>query len=78
MEILRRGVFVTALGVGIGLASAVALTGYLSTMLFGLSPVDFGTYAGVTLGLVAIATLASYVPARRATNVDPVIALHCE
>ena len=78
MEVLRRGVLVTVLGVGIGLAVAAALTGYLSTMLFGLSPLDMGTYAAVAFGLVALATLASYVPARRATMVDPVIALRCE
>lgn len=78
IEVLRRGVLVTVLGVGIGLAVAAALTGSLSTMLFGLSPLDMGTYAAVAFGLVALATLASYIPARRATMVDPVIALRCE
>jgi putative ABC transport system permease protein len=77
-EVLRRGVLLTAVGVVLGLAIAAGLARYLSTMLYGLTPLDIGTYTGVAFGLSAVAALASYVPARRATNVDPVIALRCE
>jgi len=77
-EVLRRGVLLTAFGLVLGLAIAAGLARYLSTMLYGLTPLDIGTYTAVALGLIAVAALASYVPARRATNVDPVIALRCE
>ena len=77
-DVLRRGVLLTALGVVLGLTIAAGLARFLSTMLYGLTPLDIGTYTAVAVGLIAVAGLASYVPARRATNVDPVIALRCE
>jgi len=76
--VLREGLTVAALGVGLGLAGAAALTRYLSTMLFGLTPLDPTTYGGVAAVFMAVAGLACYIPARRATRVDPVRALRCE
>jgi predicted permease len=73
--ILRQGAAVAAVGVILGLAGALALTQLMEAVLFGVSPVDPLTYAAVALGLVLIALLASYLPARRAASVDPVDAL---
>ena len=55
-----------------------ALSRYLDKMLFGLKPLDPATFIAVSLLFGVIATLASYVPARRATKVDPLVALRCE
>jgi ABC-type lipoprotein release transport system permease subunit len=69
---------VIAVGVTLGLASAAALTRYLSGMLFGVTPLDGGTYVIVTALFAGTALLASYIPARRATKVDPVVVLRTE
>lgn len=76
--VLREGLTITALGIVLGLIGAAALTRYLPTMLFALTPLDTLTYVGVAGGFMAVASLACYFPARRATKVDPVIALRCE
>ena len=76
--VLKQGLLLTGAGVIIGLAGAAAVTRYLEGMLFGLTPLDPGTFTLVSLLLTLVATLASYVPARRATKVDPVVALRCE
>jgi ABC-type antimicrobial peptide transport system permease subunit len=68
---VRRGVMLAGIGVVVGLASAVALTRLMSSLLFGISPLDPATYLGVSLALIAAASLASYVPAHRAAAVDP-------
>ncbi len=67
-----------ALGLLLGLGSGLALTRYLGSMLFGVSPRDPATYLAASLFLSGIALLASYVPARRATRVDPIVALRAE
>jgi putative ABC transport system permease protein len=76
--VLRHALTLAALGMGIGLAGALALSRAISGMLFGLSPSDPATLGGVAALLAAVALLASYIPARRATRVDPVEALRAE
>jgi len=61
-----------------GIAGALALTRFLQSLLFGVEPTDFVIFAGLTLLLTFAAFLASYIPARRATRVDPLEALRYE
>jgi putative ABC transport system permease protein len=68
----------TAIGLGLGRAGAAGATRLLQTMLFGVTPLDPATFAAVSLMFGLVATLASYVPARRATRVDPMVALRNE
>jgi putative ABC transport system permease protein len=76
--IVGQGARLGALGIVIGLAGALAVTRFLQTLLFGVSPFDPASFLGVTIVLAAVALLASYVPARRAARVDPVQALRQE
>jgi putative ABC transport system permease protein len=76
--ILRRGVMLTAAGITLGLAGAAATSSYLQSMLFGVQPTDAATFAAVAAGFAAVAIAACYLPARRATAVDPVVALRHE
>jgi predicted permease len=76
--VLRDGVRLTLRGVGIGVVAALALTRLMSSMLFGVSPYDPVTFAAVAALLCSIALLACYIPARRAMNVDPMVALRHE
>jgi putative ABC transport system permease protein len=64
--------------VAFGLAAAAVLTRLMSSLLFNISPVDPVTYAAVSIGLVGAAAAASYLPARRASALDPVEALRAE
>jgi putative ABC transport system permease protein len=73
---LRDGLRLTALGVGVGLPAAFALTRLMRSMLFGTSPADPATFAAVAVLLMLVAGAASYLPAWRATRVDPLVALH--
>ena len=76
--VLGRGLLLATSGLLIGLVGALALTRLFSGFLFGISATDPATFAAVSLTLVAVAALASYLPARRATRVDPLIALKAE
>ncbi len=73
--VLRRGVVLTVTGIALGLAGAAALTRYLSAMLFDLTPLDPATYIAVAVSFGLVALIASYLPARRATGIDPMVAL---
>jgi putative ABC transport system permease protein len=76
--VVRQGVELTVAGLGVGLAAAWALTRVLSGLLFGVTPTDPPTFVGVSLMLAVVAFLATYLPARRATRVDPLNALRDE
>jgi putative ABC transport system permease protein len=75
---VRQGLVLAAVGAAIGLAAAVGLTRLMSSILFKTTALDPITYAGVSVLLILAAALASYVPARRATEVDPLEALRTE
>jgi putative ABC transport system permease protein len=76
--VLGRGMVLTVAGVVIGLAGALVLTRFLSTLLFGVTPTDPLTFFGVSFLLACVAFLACLIPARRATRVDPMVALRYE
>jgi putative ABC transport system permease protein len=76
--VLVQGLSVTLIGAGIGLASALALTRLLVDLLFGVRATDPLTFALVLATIVGVSVGASYIPARRATKVDPMVALRCE
>lgn len=76
--VLRRSLVLTGSGIVGGLLGAAALTRVMANLLFGVNPGDLVTFTIVPLILVATAMLASYIPARRATRVDPVVALRDE
>jgi putative ABC transport system permease protein len=76
--ILGQGLVTIFIGVGIGIVGALALTQTVESLLFGVTASDPLTFAGVTLLLVGAALLACYIPARRASRVDPIIALRNE
>jgi len=78
VAIIRQGLQLALIGIASGLAGAFVLSRLLRSMLVGVKPGDPGTFIGVSLLLLAIALLASYVPARRATKVDPMVALRYE
>ena len=76
--VLKRGLFQVAIGLTLGLAGALALSQVLRTALVQTSPTDPITYAAITFILTAVSVAACLVPARRATRVDPLVALRAE
>ncbi len=75
---VRHGLILTGIGAAFGLVAAVIVMRLMSSILFHVNPIDPLTYAAVTLGLIATAFIASYLPSRRAATVDPVEALRAE
>ena len=76
--VLGRGLILTSIGLALGLAGALGLTRLMATMLYGVGARDPATMVLVAGILAAVAAAACYVPARRATRVDPMVALRCE
>jgi predicted permease len=76
--VLRQGLILTGAGLAAGFGASVALTRFLATLLYEVRPTDLATSVTVALMLAAVAFLASYLPARRASKVDPMVALRCE
>jgi predicted permease len=76
--ILGQGAKITLLGVAIGLTATLAIAHLMASLLYGVSATDMATYTGVAVGLTIVALTASFIPALRATRVDPVLALRCQ
>jgi putative ABC transport system permease protein len=76
--VLRQGALLTIVGIALGLMGAATTARFLESMLFGVAPLDWTTFGSVSLMFAIVATLASYMPARRATKVDPMVALRRE
>jgi putative ABC transport system permease protein len=76
--VVGQGLALVGAGVAIGLVGAGALTRVLASLLFGVSPTDPVVFIAAAALLIAIALLACYLPARRATPIDPVVVLRCE
>ena len=76
--VLRQGLTLAAAGAGVGLVGALIVSHLMAGLLYGVSPYDLSTFAGVTAVLTAVAIAASYVPALRAMRLDPITTLHAE
>ena len=76
--VLREILMLALSGIAIGITVALATDGLVSNMLFGIRPADPLPLAAAVILLLAVATMAGYLPARRASRVDPMVALRCE
>jgi ABC-type lipoprotein release transport system permease subunit len=76
--VLKNGMSLAFIGAAVGVAGAIATTRVMSSLLFGVAPTDFATFAAVVVVLILVAFVACYIPARRATKVDPLVALRYE
>jgi putative ABC transport system permease protein len=75
---LRHGIRLTFVGVALGVAISLALTRVITALLFGVGPTDLPTYALVSVAVTGVALLATYLPARRASRIDPIAALRSD
>jgi putative ABC transport system permease protein len=78
MLVLRQGLLLTLVGIGVGLAGALALSRVMTGLLYGVTASDPVTFAAIVVVLGVVSLIACYIPARRATRVDPLIALKYE
>jgi ABC-type antimicrobial peptide transport system permease subunit len=76
--VIKRGLILAVAGVAVGIGSALALSRYIEGLLYGIPSTDVTTYASVAVALIVIAVAASFIPARRAARVDPLVALQPE
>jgi ABC-type antimicrobial peptide transport system permease subunit len=76
--IVRQGMMLSLSGVLIGLAGAFLLTRLMQTLLFGVGATDAFTFGAISLLLLVVALVASFIPARRAARIDPIVSLRCE
>jgi ABC-type antimicrobial peptide transport system permease subunit len=76
--VIGQGLTLTILGIAIGVVGAYALTRLIASLLFGVAPADPFTFGAVSAVFLVVAWLASYLPARRAARVDPIIAMRAE
>ena len=77
-QVLRQGAALVAIGVVLGIAGAAAVTRWLASLLYGVTPSNVWSYAAVAAILLVVGLGASFLPARRATRVDPMVALKYE
>ena len=75
---VKQGARMAVIGAVVGLVVAAGLTKYIQTLLFGIGHLDIYTFAGTALVMLGVALIASYIPARRASKVDPLIALRAD
>jgi ABC-type antimicrobial peptide transport system permease subunit len=76
--VLRQSLVLTAAGIAIGIAAAGAVSRFIAALLFGVQATDTTTYIGIAAGVFVVATIAAYLPARRASRCDPMVALRAE
>ena len=76
--VIGQGIKLALVGMALGLGAALALSRWMSSLLFSVSAIDPLTFVGVAALLLLVTTLACWIPARRATKVDPLIALRCD
>ena len=76
--VLGQAAKLVSIGIGLGLVGAILLARSIASLLYGITPFDTATFASVSLLLAIVALLASYIPARRAASVDPMVALRYE
>ena len=76
--VLRQGMLLALIGAGVGILVALPVARMAAGLLYGVSATDPLTYAGITLLLIGVAVLACYLPARRATRIDPLVALRVD